>query len=249
MRRRAQTARNSADSSTTVRVRNSADLVMGNTEDAEWRDVFHFPYGEEGGLVDFCAGGGTAYLTSSLERETTALLMVDLATGETLETLYSNDRCNVGGVTLDRDTKELQMISTNYARTVRVGGTSNVLLFFCILTLFASGFDDSPPPAAAAALVFSDPLRLPRITLILQERVFFDEDLERDYQFLKSTNPNAEIGVASRSLDETKWIVAYSRSDGPTEYVVYDKPNRVVTPLFVSNPKLLPYQFSLMEDV
>jgi hypothetical protein len=29
MRRRAQTARNSADSSTTVRVRNSADLVMG----------------------------------------------------------------------------------------------------------------------------------------------------------------------------------------------------------------------------
>ena len=85
--------------------------------------------------------------------------------------------------------------------------------------------------------------------MILQERVFFDEDLERDYQFLKSTNPNAEIGVASRSLDETKWIVTYSRSDGPTEYVVYDKPNRVVTPLFVSNPKLLLYKFSLMEDV
>ena len=229
MRRRAQTARNSADSSTTVRVRNSADLVMGNTEDAEWRGVFHFPYGEEGGLVDFCAGGGTAYLTSSLERETTALLRVDLATGETLETLYSNDRCNVGGVTLDRDTKELQMISTNYARTVRVGGTSTLFLFFCMLTLFASGFDDPPPPP---------PPPPP-----------FDEDLERDYQFLKSTNPNAEIGVASRSLDETKWIVTYSRSDGPTEYVVYDKPNRVVTPLFVSNPKLLPYKFSLMEDV
>ncbi len=146
MRRRAQTARNSVDSSTTVRVRNSADLVVGTPEDAEWRDVFHFPYGEEGGLVDFCQGGGTAYLTSSLGRETTALLRVDLATGETLETLYSNDRCNVGGVTLDRDTKELQMISTNYARTVRVGGMSNLFLFLCILTLFASGFDAPPPP-------------------------------------------------------------------------------------------------------
>jgi hypothetical protein len=92
---------------------------MGAAEDTEWRDVFHFPYGEEGGLVDFIPGGATAYLTSSLGRETTALLRVDLSTGETLETLYSNDICNVGGVTLDRDSKELRALTYNYARTVR----------------------------------------------------------------------------------------------------------------------------------
>ncbi len=103
-------------------MRNSADLVVGAAEDTEWRDVFHFPYGEEGGLVDFIPGGATAYLTSSLGRETTALLTVDLSTGETLETLYSNDMCNVGGVTLDRDTKELRALTYNYARTVRERG-------------------------------------------------------------------------------------------------------------------------------
>ncbi|KAL9183119.1 hypothetical protein ACHAXT_004906 [Thalassiosira profunda] len=198
---RAATVRNSEDSSTTVRVRFSADLVEGSQDDTEWRDVFHFPYGEEGGLLNFCADGGkTGYLTSSLGRETTALLKVDLKTGETLEEIYSNEKCNVGGVTLEKDTKELRALTINYART---------------------------------------------------ERVFFDEELEKDYEFLKSTcpNPNAEIGVASRSLDETKWVAMYLQSDGPTEYVIYDKTEQTVTPLFVSNPKLLPYTFSPMEDV
>ena len=111
--------RNSEDSSTTIRVRMTADLVEGSPEDTEWRDVFHFPYGEEGGLLDFCADGGrTGYLTSSLGRETTALLKVDLRTGDTIEELYSNDRCNVGAVTLDKHTKELKALSYNYARTV-----------------------------------------------------------------------------------------------------------------------------------
>ncbi|KAL7529256.1 hypothetical protein ACHAXR_002871, partial [Thalassiosira sp. AJA248-18] len=125
---------------------------------------------------------------------------VDLKTGETLEEIYSNDKCNVGGVTLEKDTKELRALTYNYART---------------------------------------------------ERVFFDKELEKDYEFLKSTapNPNVEIGVASRSLDENTWVVSYMQSDGPTSYVIYDKPNQKVTPLFVSNPKLLPYKFAPMEDV
>ena len=116
---RAATVRNSEDSSTTIRVRMSADLVEGSVEDTEWKDVFHFPYGEEGGLLDFYSDGGkTGYLTSSLGRETTALLKVDVKTGETLEELYSNDKCNVGAVTLEKDTKELRAVSYNYARMV-----------------------------------------------------------------------------------------------------------------------------------
>lgn len=130
------------------------------------------------------------------------MLKVDLTTGDTLEEIYSNDKCNVGGITLEKDTKELRALTYNYART---------------------------------------------------ERVFFDKELEEDHEYLKSKSPtpNAEISVSSRSLDESKWVVAYSRSDGPTEYVIYDKgtEERKVTPLFVSNPKLLPYKFAPMEDV
>lgn len=84
-----------------------------------------------------------------------------------------------------------------------------------------------------------------------KERIFFDNELERDYAFLKTyaPEPNCEIGVPSRSLDETKWVVSYFRSDGPSSYVLYDKPTRTVVPLFVSNPKLLKFKFAHMEDV
>jgi len=207
---RAATVRNSVDSSTTVRVRSRAGSIdidsddnneEGDGKDTEWRDVFHYPYGEEGGLINFCPDGGkTGYITSSLGRETTALLKVDMMTGETMEEIYCNEKANVGGITLQRDTKELRAVTYNYART---------------------------------------------------ERVFYDDELEKDYEFLKSTAPDSEmeIGVASRSLDEMKWVVAYSSSSGPTSYVVYDKLKQTVSPLFVSNPKLLPYKFAPMEVV
>ena len=202
---RAATVRNTVDSSTTVRIRSSAASISndgnensgdeGGNKDTEWRDVFHFPYGEEGGVINFCPDGKTGYITSSLGRETTALLKVDMMTGETIEEIYCNDKANVGGVTLHKNTKELRAITYNYART---------------------------------------------------ERVFYDDELEKDYEFLKSTAPDSEteIGVASRSLDEMKWVVSYSSSAGPTSYIIYDKLKQTVTPLFVSNPRLLPYKFA-----
>jgi hypothetical protein len=102
---------NQADSSTTVRVRDS--------KKSEWRDLVTFPYGEEGRLVEFGADGKTALLLSTLERETTALLKIDLATGETQEIIAADDKCNVGGVLLDDDTKEVRAVSFNYARVER----------------------------------------------------------------------------------------------------------------------------------
>jgi hypothetical protein len=126
---RAATVRNSVDSSTTIRVRKSADIIGSDEETTEWRDVFHFPYGEEGGLLDFCPDQTTAYLTSSLGRETTALLKADVGSGEILNEIYSNDQCNVGGVTLDKNTKEIRALTYNYARTVRHYFLSTVSFF------------------------------------------------------------------------------------------------------------------------
>jgi len=180
-----------ADSSETIRVRDNKDSV--------WRDLIKLPYGEDGNLIDFSKDGKTCWMTSSLGRETTALQKVDLQSGETLETVSYNDKCDCGGVMLDDDTKELRAVSYNYART---------------------------------------------------ERIFFDKELEKDYEVLKSLGrDDAEVGVLSKTDDEKTWIVAYSRSDGPTEYVVYDQEKKAINPLFVSRPDLLNYKFALMEDV
>jgi len=184
--------KNQEDSSSTVRVRDGTDT--------EWRDLATFPYGEDGNLVEFCADDGeTCLMTSSVGRETSALLKVDLKTGETLDIISANDKCDVGGIVLDDDTKEVKAISYNYART---------------------------------------------------ERVFFNKDFEEDYEVLKSLGPdNCEVGTASKTRDEKTWIVAYTRSDGPTEYVIYDQEKKQTRPLFVSKPDLLDYKFSPMEDV
>jgi dipeptidyl aminopeptidase/acylaminoacyl peptidase len=184
--------KNQEDSSSTVRVRDDTE--------SEWRDLATFPYGEDGNLVEFCADDGkTCLMTSSVGRETSALLKVDLKTGETLDVISANDKCDVGGIVLDEDTKEVKAISYNYART---------------------------------------------------ERIFFNKDFEEDYEKLKSLGPDdCEVGTASKTRDEKTWIVAYTRSDGPTEYVIYDQEKKETKPLFVSKPDLLNYKFAPMEDV
>jgi len=138
-------------------------------------------------------------MTSSLERDTSALLKVDLTTGNVIEEIFSSEKCDVGSVVLDQDTKEIRAISYNYART---------------------------------------------------ERIFFDKDLENDYQNLQSLGPKgSEVFIASRTRDEKLWVAGYRRSDGPTEYFLYDQTKKTTSPLFVSNPKLLDYEFAPMEDV
>jgi len=82
------------------------------------------------------------------------------------------------------------------------------------------------------------------------ERQFFDKELEADFKALEAAAPEgAEVGIASRTRDELTWIVSFRRDDGPTEFVIFDKPAGKVTPLFVSQPALLDFKFAHMEDV
>ena len=39
--------------------------------------------------------------------------------GEVMETIASSEKCNTGGILLDDDTKEVRVVSFNYARTER----------------------------------------------------------------------------------------------------------------------------------
>jgi len=182
---------NQADQSTTVRVRDNAK--------SEWRELITFPYGEEGNMVEFDRDCKSAYVLSSMGRETTALVRLDLRTGEVLEEIASSEQCNIGGVQIDEDSKAVQAVAYNYARL---------------------------------------------------ERKFFDKELEADFAKLEAAAPpRAEVSVASRTRDKATWVVSFRRDDGPTEYVTYARDAGTITPLFVSQPSLLQYQFAPMEDV
>merc|ERR1711935_1210457 len=98
-----------------------------------------------------------------------------------LETVSSKENCDVGGIVLDDDTKELKAVSYNYAR---------------------------------------------------RERVFFNDELKEDYDMLAKLGPvGAEASTVSITEDEKTWVVAYGRSDGPTEYVINDQTAKTINPL------------------
>ena len=182
---------NPADSSTTVRVRDGAS--------SEWRELVTFPYGEDGNMVDFSQDGKSALVLSSIGRETTALLRMDVASGKVLEEIASNEKANVGGIMLDDDTKAVRAVSFNYART---------------------------------------------------ERQYFDGTVKAAVETLEAAAPEgAEVGILSRTRDDATWVVSFRRDDGPTEFVTFERGSGAITPLFVSQPKLLEYKFAHMEDV
>ena len=40
--------------------------------------------------------------------------------------------------------------------------------------------------------------------------------------------------MVSKNRDDTVWVVSFRRDDGPTEYLMYDRKSKDVSPLFVS---------------
>ena len=46
-------------------------------------------------------------------------MRVDVASGKVLEEIAASDKCNVGGLQIDEDSKEVQVVAFNYARLER----------------------------------------------------------------------------------------------------------------------------------
>jgi dipeptidyl aminopeptidase/acylaminoacyl peptidase len=64
-----------------------------------------------------------------------------------------------------------------------------------------------------------------------------DPAIQADMDFLKTVK-DGEIQIPSRTLDDTKWLVAYLRSDGPVSYYFYDRATKTPTFLFTNRASL-----------
>lgn len=65
-----------------------------------------------------------------------------------------------------------------------------------------------------------------------------DEAIRPDFDYLK-TVADGEIQITSRTLDDTRWTVAYLMDNGPIRFFLYDRqPERKATFLFTSNREL-----------
>jgi dipeptidyl aminopeptidase/acylaminoacyl peptidase len=64
-----------------------------------------------------------------------------------------------------------------------------------------------------------------------------DPAIKEDFEYLQGVAPG-EMQVASRTLDDKKWIVAYLLDDGPARYYLYDRPAKKAHFLFTSRTAL-----------
>ncbi len=64
-----------------------------------------------------------------------------------------------------------------------------------------------------------------------------DKAIEPDFEALQKV-AEGDLNVVSRSLDDKRWIVSFSVSDGPLRYYRYDRPTKRATFLFSNNQAL-----------
>lgn len=80
------------------------------------------------------------------------------------------------------------------------------------------------------------------------ERVFFDKNIEAEFKFLQTVN-DGEISVASRTLDDKTWVVAFQNDDGPVSYYKYDRDSKKADFLFYNKADLKNYKLAPMHPV
>jgi dipeptidyl aminopeptidase/acylaminoacyl peptidase len=64
-----------------------------------------------------------------------------------------------------------------------------------------------------------------------------DQTIAPDLEYLKTVN-DGDISILSRTLDDSRWTVAFVNDDGPVRFYLYDRPKRTATLLFTNRPKL-----------
>ncbi len=71
------------------------------------------------------------------------------------------------------------------------------------------------------------------------EWTVIDESIRADLDYLKTVS-DGEVSIASRSLDDLKWVVAYMKDNGPVTSYLYDRAGgkRKATFLFANRPAL-----------
>jgi dipeptidyl aminopeptidase/acylaminoacyl peptidase len=77
---------------------------------------------------------------------------------------------------------------------------------------------------------------------------FLEPSVQKAYESLKKVR-TGEVSIASRTLDDQQWIVAFTSDDGPVYYYLYDRAADKAQYLFSNRPALEKYKLAKMQPV
>jgi dipeptidyl aminopeptidase/acylaminoacyl peptidase len=75
-----------------------------------------------------------------------------------------------------------------------------------------------------------------------------DASIAEDFETIAQVRPG-EFGISSRTLDDQRWLVAYTTDDGPTYYYTYDRASKTSQLLFSTKPVLEDLPLASMQPV
>jgi dipeptidyl aminopeptidase/acylaminoacyl peptidase len=86
------------------------------------------------------------------------------------------------------------------------------------------------------------------INYLKPEHKVLDKEIASDISFLEQVEDGV-LTIASRSLDDNTWIVAYYNDSNPVKYYKYNRIKRQTSFLFVNNSQLTKYQLMPMKPL
>ena len=136
---------------------------------------------------------------------------------EPFEKIEMEDMMTTSPIAFDKSGENLYMIDSRGRNTAALtkyniaGGDSEVLLEDERADIQDIMMHPTEKTVEAAAVEYT------RV-----EWTVLDESIQADLDYLKTVT-DGEINVTSRTLDDKKWAIAYTKDDGPVRYYLYDR--------------------------
>jgi dipeptidyl aminopeptidase/acylaminoacyl peptidase len=90
------------------------------------------------------------------------------------------------------------------------------------------------PRADIDTIIAQPKTELPQAVVVPYERdrwIILDKSIEGDLAYLRSIN-DGDLSITSRSLDDSKWVVAFGKGDDAGHFFLYDRKAKKATALF-----------------
>lgn len=161
-----------------------------------------------------------------------ASFMVEGAEFKPFDSVPFEDTMGTRSVGLDRKGERLFMVDSR-------GRDKSALMVRDLASGKAEVIFEGTNSDIAGALVdpITDEIEAVASNYLKPEWTVLDPAMRKDLDFLR-TLQEGEIGIGSRSLDDSKWIVSFRGDAGPTVYYLYDRSAGSATRLFTSKDAL-----------
>ena len=84
-----------------------------------------------------------------------------------------------------------------------------------------------------------------RTNYLKAEWVILDENIQADFDFLSEVE-EGQINITTRSQDDNLWTIAYTASDSPVKYYLYNREEQTADYLFSNRPALEEFELAKM---